>query len=73
MKTFAAAIVCPLLAAGNIFDYLHHVVDEAEQAVDRAQPLFTEIHEDLTEFKDVVHEKATVYKGLFNELKNSIK
>ena len=46
---------------------------EAEQIVDKAQPLFTEIHEDLTELNDVVHEKATIYKGLFNELKHSIK
>ena len=36
MKTFALAAIAGLAAAGNIFETLHSVVDDAEHLIDDA-------------------------------------
>jgi hypothetical protein len=51
------------MAAANVdtdgvFDKLHAFLDHAEEVYDKAQPIFEEIHSDLQDFKETVHDKV---------------
>ena len=58
---------------GGIFNKLHAYLNHAEEVIDKAQPIFEEIHADIQDFKETVHEKAEAYHNLFDELKHQVK
>ena len=58
---------------GGIFNKLHAYLNHAEEVIDKAQPIFEEIHADIQDFKETVHEKAEAYHNMFDELKHQVK
>ena len=56
----------------GFFEKMRHFIDHAEEVYDKAQPIIEEIHSDIQDFKETVHEKAEAYHSLFDELKGNV-
>ena len=79
MKTFATALIACIGAASArkhdhpIIDRINSFLDKADDFQDNLQPLFDEFKEDFAEAREVVHDKAEVYMGLYDDLKSRIR
>ena len=76
MRTLAAIIANQILVAsgsGAVFERLHNTLDNIERIVDDAEPILTEIKEDLHDFSQTIHDKAHAYSSLIDDLWDNIK
>ena len=75
MRTLAAIVANQILAASGsaVFERLHETLDKIDHFLDEAEPIVTDIKDDLHEFSHTLHDKAHAYHSLVEDLWDDIK